>query len=223
MMINVSDLRGPSLRLVSERLASRTAWRVPDAVGQDALTRRAAVAVVLREPAEAGAAVLELLLIKRAEHDGDPWSGHVALPGGREEVDDRSLEDTAVRETFEETGLDLRRDGRILGVLDELHPRSAPVPVLVRPYVAWVDREPALRLSDEVASAFWVPLTTFTAPGATVESTVEARGQTRRVPSFRHGDYIVWGMTERILRNLVTLVAPADDRPAAGPVADPTT
>jgi len=206
-MMAVSDLRGPSLRLVSERLAGRSPWRVPDAVGRDASTRRAAVTVVLREPVDGAAAALELLLIKRAEHDGDPWSGHIALPGGREEVDDRSLEDTAVRETFEETGLDLRRDGRILGALDELHPRSAPVPVLVRPYVACLDGEPPLTLSDEVASAFWVPLTTFTAPGATVESTVRTRGEMRRVPGFRHGEYIVWGMTERILRNLVTLVA----------------
>jgi hypothetical protein len=33
-----------------------------------------------------------------------------------------------------------------------------------------------------------------------------ARGQARQVPSYRHGEYVVWGMTERILRNLVGLV-----------------
>jgi 8-oxo-dGTP pyrophosphatase MutT (NUDIX family) len=193
-----------TLAQLAARLADHTPECVEDGDWPTDLGRRAAVAIVLREQREAGG--LELLLIKRAEHESDPWSGHVALPGGREEESDRTLEDTAVRETLEETGLDLRRDGRILGALDELHPRSAPVPILVRPYVASVRTDAPLTLSDEVAAAFWVPLATLTAPGASVESTVVARGAARQVPSYRHGEYIVWGMTERILRNLVILV-----------------
>ena len=193
-----------SLGQLADRLAGRSA--PPQAATDERPANsewRAAVAVVLRESAISG---LELLLIKRAEQERDPWSGHVALPGGREEEVDRTLEDTAVRETLEETGLDLRRDGQILGMLDELHPRSAPVPILVRPYVASVRADAPLTLSDEVAAAFWVPLSTLTAPGASVESTVVARGQARQVPSYRHGEYVVWGMTERILRNFVVLV-----------------
>ena len=163
---------------------------------------RAAVALVIRE----GKDGLELLLIKRAEVDGDPWSGHIALPGGREEPDDASLEETAVRETLEETGIDLRQYGRMLWALDELQPRGG-TPIIVQPYVATVGAElPPLALSDEVSAAFWVPLSTFTAPGASVESTVVVRGVERQVPSFRHGEYVVWGMTERILRQLVELV-----------------
>jgi 8-oxo-dGTP pyrophosphatase MutT (NUDIX family) len=164
--------------------------------------QRAAVALVLRE----GKRGLELLLIKRAEAQGDPWSGHVALPGGREEPDDASLEDTAVRETLEETGIDLRRYGRIVWELEELRPHSG-TPIVVQPYVATVGADlPPLALSDEVSTAFWVPLETLTAPGANVESTVVVRGVERRVSSFRHGEYVVWGMTERILRQLVELV-----------------
>jgi len=163
---------------------------------------RAAVALVVRE----GQDGLELLLIKRAEADGDPWSGHVALPGGREEAEDASLEDTAVRETMEETGIDLGRYGRIVWALDELQPRGG-TPIVVQPYVATVGADlPPLKLSDEVSAAFWVPLSTFTAPGASVESTVVVRGVELKVPSFRHGEYVVWGMTERILRQLVELV-----------------
>jgi 8-oxo-dGTP pyrophosphatase MutT (NUDIX family) len=191
---------------VAARLASRTPEVVATGERPVGVGTRAAVAVVLRERADGEDGELELLLIKRAEHERDPWSGHVALPGGRAEAGDRTLEDTAVRETLEETGLDIRRDGRILGVLDELHPRSAPVPILVRPYVAAVEGCAALTLSDEVAAAFWVPLSTLTAPGASVNSTVVLRGQARQVPSYRHGEYVVWGMTERILRNLVGLV-----------------
>ena len=163
---------------------------------------RAAVALVVRE----GQNGLELLLIKRALADGDPWSGHVALPGGREQANDASLEDTAVRETLEETGIDLRRYGRIVWALDELQPHGG-TPIIVQPYVATVGAElPPLALSDEVSAAFWVPLSTFTGPGASVESTVTVRGVERQVPSFLHGEYVVWGMTERILRQLIELV-----------------
>src|ERR1700741_4973269 len=96
--------------------------------------RLASIALVLRlgslgEP--------ELLMIKRAEMEGDPWSGHIACPGGRMEPRDRDLEQTAIRETWEETGVDLERHGRILGTLDDIRPRSPHLPPLViRPFVA---------------------------------------------------------------------------------------
>lgn len=163
---------------------------------------RAAVALVLRQ-VELG---LELLLIKRAESGHDPWSGHIALPGGREEPSDVSLEATALRETLEETGLDLARDGEVLGRLDDLSPRGG-APVLVRPYVVALHSDAPLVLSDEVATAFWVPVETLAAPGAVQESVVQIRGGELRVNSFRHGDYVIWGLTERILQQLLTELA----------------
>jgi hypothetical protein len=70
---------------------------------------------------------------------GDPWSGHVAFPGGRAEPGDASPWHTAARETWEETGLDLLAAGRLLGTLDELYPRTPVLPpVVVRPHVAVV-------------------------------------------------------------------------------------
>jgi 8-oxo-dGTP pyrophosphatase MutT (NUDIX family) len=163
---------------------------------------RAAVAIVLRQ----GDQGLEFLLIKRAEREGDPWSGQVALPGGREDPTDGSLEATAIRETQEETGIDLARDGVVLGALPDLGPRSTPVAVVVRPFVATVRADVPLVLSDEVADAFWMPLESITAPGAAVESEVTVGSLSRRVTSFRHGDYVVWGMTERILRELLQVL-----------------
>ena len=164
---------------------------------------RAAVVLILR-PGRAG---LEILLIKRAERDGDPWSGHVALPGGREDPADQSLEETALRETREEIGLDLAHAGEVIGTLDDLEPRSTPRSILVRPFVAVLHDDPPLALSDEVAAAFWVPLAELTSPGAIAESTVRVGGADRRVTSFLHGDYIVWGMTERILRQLLAVLS----------------
>lgn len=167
----------------------------------DATVRLAAVLAVFRI---ADDGELELLFIKRAEYEGDPWSGHVALPGGRMERQDASLEDTAVRETIEELGVDLRAHGRVLGALDDLRPRSPSLPsVCVRPYVAVLERDVPLVPSHEVAAAFWVPLRALLDPATTVEATVVVHGGELVVPSYRFGDYTIWGMTERILRGLL--------------------
>ncbi len=165
---------------------------------------RAAVTLLLR-PGDAGG--LELLLIKRAEYEGDPWSGQVALPGGRKEPDDLSLEQTAVRETWEETAIDIARDGIVLGALDEVSPRTPTVRrVIVRPYVAAVVPEVAIVESPEVAAAFWVPLSALRETAAWITAEVVAHGQSLSVPAFTHGEYVVWGLTERILRGFLRLL-----------------
>ncbi len=146
----------------------------------------------------------ELLFVKRAEYEGDPWSGHIAFPGGRAEPDDATSWDTAARETWEETGLDLRRDGVLLGTLDELHPRSPALPaIVVRPHVAIAAPREPLVLSDELAAAFWVPVRRFAEPGYATTSTVQARGHALTVPSFVHEGHTIWGMTHRILEQLL--------------------
>jgi 8-oxo-dGTP pyrophosphatase MutT (NUDIX family) len=170
----------------------------------DPEVRRAAILLTLRlrEDGEP-----EILMIKRAEAEGDPWSGHIALPGGRMEPGDADLSMTALRETREETGVDVARDGRLLGALDDLMPRTPTLaPIVIRPFVALVRADVAIVPSHEVAAAFWVPLSVLRAPTAWGTGAVRVRDGERTVSVFRHGDYVVWGLTERVLRQFLAYV-----------------
>lgn len=160
--------------------------------------RDAAVALVLT-PSGADAA---LLLMRRATHEGDPWSGQVGLPGGRAEPGDASLVATAIRETHEETGIDLS-SARLLGALDELRPRTAALPpIIVRPFVLVVPEQPPLKASAEVAELFWAPISALLDPAHVLRTEVEARGMQMTVDAIEFEGRIIWGMTERILRSL---------------------
>ena len=163
--------------------------------------RWAAIAVVLRLGADD---TPELLMIKRAEIEGDPWSGHIACPGGRQEPGDRDLMHTAMRETLEETGVHIERNGRVLGTLDDVSPRTPVLPpIIIRPFVAAVSRSVEILQSSEVAEAFWVPLAALRATTAWGTSTVRVRGVDRQELTFRHGNYTVWGLTHRVLVQLM--------------------
>src|SRR5690349_1924232 len=123
-------MEDPRFALIRAALSAR----VPVAVPRTAADREAAVALVLRARTE-----IELLMIKRAERADDPWSGHMALPGGGRHAEDGDLLDTALRETLEETGARISRDS-VLGALDHVHPRSTRLPpVIVAPFVATAD------------------------------------------------------------------------------------
>ena len=187
----------PAAHPLVARLERALAGRAPRMAERDEPFKEAAVALVVRPVADDDA---ELLFIRRAQRAGDPWSGQIGLPGGRFDRTDDSLETTALRETMEEVGLDLRAEGRLLGMLDELRPRTPVLPpIIVRPYVAVVEREPALVLSDEVAEARWVRVGELFAPATKVETTVRVRDLPMRVSAYQHGDFTIWGMTERIL------------------------
>ncbi len=161
----------------------------------------AAVALILIERQG-----LEALFIKRAARVGDPWSGQVALPGGRYEPDDRDLLTTAIRETGEETGVDLSRAER-LGALDDLYPRTPTLPpVRVRPFVFTIPTAPPLAISDEVERAFWVPLARLAEPTVRRDVKLIVRGEPRIFPAYDLGEEVIWGMTERILTPFLTLL-----------------
>lgn len=170
--------------------------------------RPAAVALVLL-PVSAGGGGLEILLIRRAERADDPWSGQIAFPGGRQEASDPDLLATAIRETREETGVELSTAER-LGTLDDLYPRTPTLPpVVVRPFVFALATRPALVPSDEVQRAFWMPLAHLSQSGVRREVTLTLRGAKRTFPAYLvgNGDEVIWGMTERILTPFLDRVA----------------
>ena len=210
-----TDLASLARHPVIARLIDALAANPGVEIEAPAHARRAAILVLLRARPDGEP---EILLIKRAEFEGDPWSGHIACPGGRMERGDRNLAETAVRETREETGIDVDRDGRLLGHLDDLSPRSALLPaIVIRPYVALVKAGVTVVPSSEVASAFWVAISELSAHGAWGVSLVRARGEERRVSVFQHGEHTVWGLTERVLRQLLVYI----DAPVAGESIDP--
>ena len=172
---------------------------------EDAGVRKAAVALIFRAGEDGRP---ELLFIKRADYPADPWSGQVAFPGGREEPGDSSLAATATRETREETGIDLARDGTFIGTLDDLRPRITRLPdVIVRPYVVLVDHHEPLILSHEVALAFWIPIAALKEAESWRETQILARGIQINARAFHHEGNIIWGMTERVLGQLMALLA----------------
>lgn len=161
----------------------------------------AAVAVVLRSGTDSP----EVLLIERALVEGDPWSGQMALPGGRRDAADRSLLETAARETREETGVALDACGRALGRLDKVEPQSVHLPRLtVLPLVFLVPPGTAAgEASAEVARTLWASLDHLRDRGNRRVHRHRSGGRTRSFPAIDVEGRPVWGLTRRILIDLL--------------------
>lgn len=176
------------------------AQRLHAAEGRSALTeveRQAAVALVLRD----GAAGLELLLLRRAERDGDRWSGQIALPGGHADAGDPDLVATARREAHEEVGLDLERDARLVGRLDAVQAkaRGMLLPMRITPFVFAAEHALAPHPGPEAVEVFWFPLAR--AWRGELAWTYRYRRETeeRVLPAWRFEERVVWGLTYEIV------------------------
>jgi 8-oxo-dGTP pyrophosphatase MutT (NUDIX family) len=171
--------------------------------------QHAAVALVLREDLDHGS---EVLFIERARKDGDPWSGHMAFPGGREDPTDPTLRSTAERETLEEVGLDLTA-AEVLGRLDDLEGRrdGRPAGIVISAFVYHLDSPPPLRLEEsEVHQAFWFPVRGLADPERHVPYRGRhANGRKLEMPGIRVGEsetHVVWGLTYRFVEILLELL-----------------
>ena len=175
--------------------------RRPSQVIEGNVERRAAVAAILRPtPSD-----LEVLLIRRADREGDPWSGHMAFPGGGHEARDRDLEATAVRETCEEVGVRLEEHGRLLGRLDDVRAtaRGTVTGLVVTPYVFALTGSPIVTTSGEVSEIHWAGLGPMFAGERDATMDYVWQGQPLKLPGFRLSEAkqerIVWGLTHKML------------------------
>jgi 8-oxo-dGTP pyrophosphatase MutT (NUDIX family) len=166
---------------------------------------RAAVAMVLEPRADD----LHLFFIHRAEHEADPWSGHMGFPGGRKDPDDPDVLNTVLREVHEEVGIDLRRQARLIGPIDEVQgvARGRQLPLVISPFVFVLETAVEPRPNHEVQSVLWVPLSYLAEPSneSIVEYTIN--GQSMRLPAYIYQDRTIWGLTFRMIRGLLEVVS----------------
>jgi 8-oxo-dGTP pyrophosphatase MutT (NUDIX family) len=161
------------------------------------------VALILRDSTFGEQHSPQLLLMQRAKHPNDPWSGNLSFPGGKIDPEDRDAYAAAVRETSEEVDIDLKPE-HCIGQLDDIY--AARVRVRVSAFVfnvpssyTWVQG------NYEVQRYFWVPLSHFLSPGHHAMRCIDWHGEKSEVPSFFIDPATppLWGLTYRLVRQLL--------------------
>lgn len=192
---------GPIGEMALPHIIERMTGFKPDTAPSDQAERHAAVAFIVRERESGGA---ETLFIKRTERNDDPWSGHMALPGGRRDPGDESLEATARRETFEEVGLELQ-PGQCFGRLHDIYGgRLHTYKMSVSPFLFHTtDGHELTYNKEEVADSVWVPLSILSDPAQIRDYFFHLDPQHRPFPSFHYNEYVIWGLTFRIIANFM--------------------
>lgn len=190
-MWNLTDqdgVYGMKLSFLTENL-SRTLKPLVDEGGANA-----AVVILLKQDDEK----LCVLFVKRVESPKDPWSGQIALPGGKRAAEDANLKETVIRETREETNINLLVNCRFLGVMEAF--QSAPRPdIKVLPFVVLIEDTPPIKLSEkELEGYFWIPVNEL------VQNKAIAKFAFGEAPAFIMRGMVIWGLTYRIMKDLIT-------------------
>lgn len=169
-------------------------------------TRQAAVAIILREH-DSGS---EILFIRRSKMPGDPWSGHMAFPGGHLDPEDKDLRAAAMRETWEEVGLDLKR-ADYLGAVDQQRamPGGRRLNMLIAPHVFAINGDPTFATNYEVAEVVWTPLAPLVSGERHGTQTKPMAGKPTVFNGYRlERGHFVWGLTYRMLKSFFSVVDP---------------
>ena len=187
---------------IRERMRAHRATLINPA----ATTRQAAVAIVLREHLGRP----QVLFIERAQRAGDPWSGHMAFPGGHRDPGDPGLREAAMRETLEEISLDLT-SAHYLGALNEerAQPRGRVLDMLIAPHVFEITGDPVFSPNYEVADVVWAPLPEMARNELHATEARHVQGEPIVFNGYRlAGGHFVWGLTYRILKSFFSTLDP---------------
>ena len=160
----------------------------------ESLDANAAVVALLRATNQD----FQVLFVKRAENSGDPWSGQTALPGGKRDPEDRNLKETVVRETFEETRINLLEGCRFLGAMEPVRTTQKPE-MKILPFVVLLEKEQAIKLNEELTEYFWTPLKELAKHKGTVKFSFG------EYPAYIIKNHVIRGLTYKILHNLLSL------------------
>ena len=192
------------MRDLSRQLESRLSKFVKDEAGFEPRAGRAAVAIMVREGLEA----TEMLMIRRARREGDPWSGHMGFPGGRRDPGDSCNFSCAVRETEEEIGVDLGQWGTRLGELSDVNTgwRADRPEMLVTPFVFRVSELPELVPNHEVDDVVWVPLHFLMDHGNREPLDWEWKGQKMAPDSYLYESNRIWGLSLMMIDELIAML-----------------
>jgi 8-oxo-dGTP pyrophosphatase MutT (NUDIX family) len=168
----------------------------------DSKKPRGAVAVLIKEDSED----LWLLMIRRSENPRDPWSGQMAFPGGHADPRDRTLLDTAIRETSEEVGINIREQ-EFLGCLRNVQPKNAPM--IVAPFLFLQLREVHPVTSREAREVLWIPMSFLLNPKNVSSLSVSIGDREIRMGCYLYLDHTIWGLSFRIIREIIPKLASA--------------
>lgn len=172
--------------------------------------RHAAVSVILKPE---GPKTTSVLLIRRTTRPDDPWSGQVSFPGGRLEPEDDGPQEAAIREAMEEVGIDLRSQGRLLGLGDDLRAmaKGRPLDLVITPnvFALNVNEAPEMTLQrDEVDGVFWAPFEEMASGRLDGIYKHRRPGQDRsyKLPCYTVDGKVIWGLTYMMLINLFRIL-----------------
>lgn len=175
-------------RTVKELKKVISTKKIPDA--------DAAVVVLLR----ANANDINVLFVKRAKKITDPWSGQTGLPGGKRNPEDQNLKQTVIRETLEETSINLLENCYFLGIMEPVRSVKKPEMKII-PFVVLQEKKQDIKLNDELTGYFWVPL----------EELAQNNGffkfRSKELPAFTIRNTVIWGLTHKIVEQLLSLLS----------------
>jgi 8-oxo-dGTP pyrophosphatase MutT (NUDIX family) len=167
----------------------------------EGLDVQAAVVVLLRVTNQE----FQVLFVKRAKKSTDPWSGQTALPGGKRNPEDLDLKETVVRETLEETRINLLEKCCFLGAMEPLRSEQKPEMKIV-PFVVLQEKEQAIKLNKELAGYFWMSIKELSKHNGTVKNSFG------EYPAYIIEKRIIWGLTYNILHKLLSLLLSIEKR-----------